>query len=89
LNTEPIFVAGYKFPWPVWRLPQYKDTVARPARVLVAGIQDHVTHRGDRRQDILFPPAAIRKQDVKIRSKVKNNYRTATSLSGKGVRPPE
>jgi hypothetical protein len=46
-------------------LLQYKEITTPPARVVVAGIPYHVTRRGNRRQDIRFPPAAIRKQDMK------------------------
>jgi len=45
---------GYKFPSPAPRVLQYERIVARPARVAVPGIPYHVTHRGNRRQDVFF-----------------------------------
>ena len=71
MNTEPIFVTGYKSSWPGSRWPQHKAIVARLARVAVAGVPYHVTRRSNRREDILFPPAAIRKHDITTRSKIK------------------
>ena len=45
LGTSWNSVTGYKSPWPGSRLVQYKAFVARLARVAVAGIPYHVTHR--------------------------------------------
>jgi hypothetical protein len=65
--------AGYKSPSPALRALQYERIVARLARVVIPGIPYHVTHRGNRRQDIRFPPGAVRRRNIRIRSKVKEN----------------
>ena len=73
---------------------QRKTIMARLAGVVVTGIPNHVTHRSDCCPDILFPPPAIRKRDIKIRSKVKGERRSVSggahliTVAGQAAKAP-